>query len=101
VDAIERGQINVFNTNSDLLFRLRDVLVDYEQIAEPTDILKYSKIQLWALYVGSPAEQVADLKSRGVSADHGWYNTRLTRHARIMGLICWQDVRAVLQSIHH
>ena len=101
VDAIKRGQICVFNANSDLLLKLRDLLLEYVCTAEPADILKYSKIHLWALYVGSHAEQSARIELGNSSAVDGWFNTRLAERASRMGLMCWQDVREVLQGVHH
>jgi hypothetical protein len=101
VDAIKRGQVVVYDANTDLLLKLQDILVRYERTAKPEDMLNYSKIQLWVLYVGSHAEQVADLNMGKVGAQRGWYNTRLARHARTMRLGCWSDVQVALEDIHH
>jgi hypothetical protein len=101
VDATSFGRTTIFSANSVILAKLREVLVEYERNTTPADILRYAKIQLWALFVGSYAEQAADLECGGANAEYGWYNTRFARHVRSMGLLVWQDVREVLQNIHH
>jgi hypothetical protein len=55
--------------------------------------------RLWALYVGAYLEQAGDISSE--SADEGWYNVRLVRHARRMGLVTWEPVRGRLLSFLH
>lgn len=61
-----------------------------------------SNAQLWSLYVGAYLEQVAAARTASCdSADKEWFNVRLTRHAKAMGLITWGSVRlCLLQFLH-
>lgn len=101
--ALQRGQTHVLYDNEELLLTLRGLLVDYKATAEPLQGRQYSCLQLWALYVGAHAEQVASQKiGFGVAkAEDSWYSTRLAICATGMGLRCRQDVRAVLRGAHH
>jgi hypothetical protein len=101
MDGINVVQVKTFSASSTILALLQKTLVACEWNTLPEDIFKFANIQLWALYFGSYMEHVDAQQQDGARPEYGWYNTRFTKHVRRRGLVLWQDVRKLLQTIHH
>jgi hypothetical protein len=74
------GDFYLWDVNDMLLGKMKGLI----------EVKGYSRVKLWALYVGACVEQ-----ARGKVE---WYNVRLAEHVRGMGLVTWREVREVLMG---
>jgi len=86
----------LFDAEPNILRYLRSALARSEITLNPSQLAKYANARLWALYVGAGVEQ-AQAKA-GVDPSKGWFNSRLAKQAKLMGLLSWQQVRQVLEG---
>ena len=99
VEAWKVGSV-VQDSSPTILPRLRDLLMSSEVCTSRyyRHGGKYSKLRLWALYIGASVEQdhVGHFNFPG-SGDN-WFTTSLMEQAEYLGLNSWQGMREALQG---
>jgi len=84
-----------FTANPNILIELQRAMSQSEAGTRP-----YSRLRLWALYVGATAEQaqVRPNPQLGSSAGPTWFNVRFAEQAKRMGLLSKPEIENVLRG---
>ena len=109
---------DLFETNLENLVHLRDMTLRY-----PPNQSEYAHAKLWCLFVGAFAEQrgnrtpppriveddlvvvpgaddldLYDYDTNEGSPSVGWFNRRFARHALLLNLFSWNQIRPILEG---